>query len=709
MDTLFRYRDNIVCRAIFQLLITDLNYDKMSLKKHFSALVFIAAVFCAQCLGAQEVNKKYGAFIKDGAISGAVIPAKADGTLKFAVLSDVHISVGAPSVAGTKACVADINDNPSIDFVIISGDIANFGSDEEIKVAKGIFDGLGKPWFIVAGNHDATWSESGTNSFLKVFGYERFDFTAGGIKFLGTQCGPNIRMAPALVPRESMLWLEEQVEKIPDGQPFFFVNHYPLDSSLLKYDEVIDVLKRKNIQMVLSGHWHVDRPMEYEGIPAAVIRSTLATNKKEIGYVIVDIAGSTVTFRDKIVGKKNPGNIWYTVRMSKGSAYDSEAKYEHRKFTFNEDYPEVKTLWSINNTADIGCAAALYRPGAKECSPYKGANALPSVAGEVRKGDIVIFADEAGYIKALDAMCGSQLWSYRTDGKIFSSPVVSGNIVIVGSSDNYIYALNAQSGKLVWKYECGKSVLGTANVFKGVAYIGASDNVFRAIDVRTGKLKWQYDGIGSFIVSRPYVDEQQVVIGDWGNKLYSFDPKSGKLQWIWNTPKKVTNLSPAQVWPVKSNGRIFIVTPDRISYVLDAKTGNTLASNYGGRESIGLSADGSAYYIKSMKDTVRAYSTSELSYGAKGTTSKVLWNSVTGYEYEIAPTPMTVAAKVGKEGKGILFVPTDKGNIFALNCADGSVVWKHRAGGALVNYILPVGDRQLLVNTMDGVVALLQY
>ena len=65
----------------------------------------------------------------------------------------------------------------------------------------------------------------------------------------------------------------------------------------------------------------------------------------------------------------------------------------------------------------------------------------------------------------------------------------------------------------------------------------------------------------SFVVSRPYVDKDQVVLGDWGNCLYSFSPKNGKVQWIWKTPKSVRNYSPAQVWPVKSKGKIFIVTP----------------------------------------------------------------------------------------------------------------------------------------------------
>ncbi len=637
--------------------------------------------------------------IKDGTYSGVRIPAKADGSLKFAVMSDVHISVGTPAEKGTLDCVEDINKDPEIQFVLITGDIANFGSDDEITSAKNIFDHLKMPWFIVPGNHDATWSESGTNSFTRIFGYERFEFEAGGIKFLGTPCGPNIRMAPALVPRESMLWLEDQIEKMPESQPLFFVNHYPMDTSLLKYDNVLELLKRKNIQMVFSGHWHVDKAMEYEGIPGVIIRSTLATAKGDKGYVIAELKGSLITFQDKIVGKKEPGKVWYTVRLSQGKAYPDNIVYEHPKNDFNARFPQVKEVWRYENNADIGSAAAIWRKKGL-VFPGVGFNALPSVSGGVQEGDIVIFADEAGMIYGLDAVSGTKKWEFKTEGKIFSTPAVSGDYVVVGSSDNNIYCLNPESGKLRWKFPCAKSVLGSANIFKETVYIGASDGVFRAINLKTGKLVWEYDKMKSFVVSRPYVDKDQVVLGDWGNCLYSFSPKNGKVQWIWKTPKSVRNYSPAQVWPVKSKGKIFIVTPDRISYAIDAASGKTVSSVYGGREAIGLSPSGGEYYIKCMKDTVRAYSTDNL---------KTAWQTITEYKYEIAPSPITVKENVGKDGLGLLFISTDKGNVFALNCSDGSVAWQHKVAGALVNYALPIGNNTVLVSTMDGVVCLLEY
>jgi len=69
----------------------------------------------------------------------------------------------------------------AVDFVIFGGDITEFGSDDEIALAYSIISQLKMPWYIVGGNHDSKWSESGCNTFKEVFGYEFFDFEAGGV------------------------------------------------------------------------------------------------------------------------------------------------------------------------------------------------------------------------------------------------------------------------------------------------------------------------------------------------------------------------------------------------------------------------------------------------------------------------------------------------------------------------------------------------
>jgi len=153
-------------------------------------------------------------------------------------------------------------------------------------------------------------------------------------------------------------------------------------------------------------------------------------------------------------------------------------------------------------------------------------------------------------------------------------------------------------------------------------------------------------------------------------------------------------LSPAAVWPVKAHGKIFIVTPERVTYALSAVDGREVWSVKGGRESIGISSDGNAIYVKTMQDSVFAWSTLSDS-------PVRVWSSFAGFGYEIAPSPITVQ-------NGLLFVPTDKGNIFALRESDGTVVWKYRFSKALINYILPIGVDRLLVTSMDGKVGVLQ-
>lgn len=616
----------------------------------------------------------------------------------FAFLSDIHIAQGAKSVEDAILCMEDINKNKEIEFAVFAGDITEFGSDEEIALAKSVFDKLDKPYYVVAGNHDAKWSESGCNTFVKMFGYEGFEFEKGGIKFIGTNSGPNMRMAPALVPMESIVWLDSVSRAINPAQPVVFINHYPMDTSVLNYSHVLDILKKMNTQLIMNGHWHQNRAMVYEGIPGVIGRSSLATGKAGPGYNIVTVDGATITFSERVAQREKEGKLigegytsapWHTLRMSRGVPFDSSVKYVRPDFSMNQEYPTVREVWKKQDKSDIG-------------------------AGAVMAGNYVVYANTAGIIYALDALDGKKLWSYKTGGKIFSTPAVEGFTAVIGCTDGVIYALNIKDGTLLWEVKCDKSVLGSPSIFNGKVYIGASDGIFRALNLKTGKIVWTYGSIKGFVEAKPFVDKEQVVIGDWANTLYSFNPSSGKLQWTWSN-KGSRMLSPAAVWPVKADGKIFFTTPERMNYALDAKTGEQLWRKSGGRESIGLSPDKKQYYIKTMKDIVLAYSTASSSASvaaassASASHSNLVWSTNCGFGYDIAPTPITSIAEGGKEGAGLIFIPTDKGNIYALNVSDGSIAWKHKLSFALINYIQPLGGNKILVSTMDGVVAVLTF
>lgn len=686
------------------------------MKKLMAALLALSFTFSVQLSAQQEKSEE---------------AHKTEFDFSFAYLSDIHIALGAKSVEDAQACIDDINRNPDLKFSIFAGDITEFGTDEEIALAKSIFDKLEKPYYIVAGNHDAKWSESGCNTFVKTFGYEEFAFDYGGIKFVGTNSGPNMRMAPALLPRESMVWLDSISRTIDPQQPLIFINHYPMDTSMLNYSQVLDILKRMNTQLIMSGHWHQNRPMVYEGIPAVIGRSSMCTGKEGPGYTIVKVEGSVITFSERIAGgtkavkgttaggekgiRSASGNVpvepktgypWFTLRMSRGEAFDPGVEYPKRDYSVNGAYPNVKAVWKRQDNSDIGAGAIYVMPNGKMADGKKSVGKLD--------GGMVIYTNTAGMVYALDASTGEVIWSHRSAGKLFSTPAVGSGLVVFGSTDNNVYALDLATGEKRWSFECGKSVLGSPAIYGGKVFIGASDNCFRALDLKSGKLLWCYDKIKGFIEAKPFVDKEQVVIGDWANTLYSFNPADGKLQWTWSNGGS-RMLSPAATWPVKANGKIIFATPERVTYALDAKTGRQLWRAEGGRESVGLSPDKSAYYVKTMTHFVYAYSTTQTSPVVKDgvVTDKVvpvmLWRSNAEYGYEISPTPTTSIAGEGKEGAGLLFIATDKGDIVALNCIDGSIAWKHRFGMALINYVQPLGQNRILVTSMDGFAGVLEY
>ena len=615
-----------------------------------------------------------------------VVPAQAP--VKFAYLSDIHICAGNPRIDNLLRCIADINSQPDIQFTILGGDITEFGADEEIAMTKEMLDQLDHPYWIVAGNHDAKWSESGCNTFAKVYGYEQFDFEAGGVKFLGCNSGPNMRMAPALLPHESLVWLDSIMTATPKNQPVVFVNHYPQDTSILNYFQVLNTLKKGNIQLLIGGHWHMNRELNYEGVPGILGRSP--DRGKEVGYNIMEFKDGVFSVYERILVDKDGqvvtprnGKPWYTQRFTDTPQYEPDQAavrdnphglpldYPFLKFDVNREYPQVTEVWRSQDEGDIGC-------------------------GAVPAGRYVLYANEAGVVKALDARTGREVWRFATEGKVFSTPAVWRKRVVIGSTDGFIYCLSLRNGKLRWRYRCGKSVLASPVIRKGIAYVGSSDHVFRALKVRSGKLRWAHEGIAGFVECKPYVDAEQVVFGDWANTLYSLDPRTGALQWTWQT-KGSRMFSPAAVYPVKAQGKIFLVTPERKTYALDARTGEQLWVHPGGRESIALSPDGKTIYVKTMFDSVQAYETS-----SDGPVLR--WEAHPGFSYEIAPTPCACSA----DGR-LVFVPTDKGNLFCLNAQDGSVVWKHKISVALLNSIVPLPGNQLLVATMDGVVTLLQY
>lgn len=592
--------------------------------------------------------------------------------ITFVHLSDTHVGSGT-GADDLRRSVQDINEDNSIQFLVISGDITEFGADKEILLAKQILDSLNKPWYIIPGNHDGNWSESGANTFKKVFGNETFYFKAGKYVFLATNCGPNMRMGPGQIPRENIVWLDSALKTIPNTTPIIFVNHYPQDSSLNNWFEAIDRLKQKNIQLILCGHGHANHKLNFEGIPAVMGRSNLRAKQDVGGYNIVTIENDVVSYSER-----NPGvqtkPVWATVTLQ-DHLFNKEIKsYFRPSYSVNADYPNIKETWNYQDKSDIG-------------------------SGTATDGKFAFTTNTHGEIIALKKKNGKVKWKYQTKGKMYSIPAVSNGIVVAGSSDDFIYALSANKGKLLWKLRADKAVLAHPVINNSTVYIGSSDGHFRALDLQSGKTIWDFDEVSGFVVTRPLIYNNKIYFGCWNNDFYCLDMGNGNLLWKWNNGSSNRMFSPAACFPVAASNRVFIVAPDRYMTSFNANTGSVVwrkqMPDLRVRESMGLSSDSSLVFVKTMEGNVYGISTT-------ADTMQPAWKSEVSLGYEICPTAIV-------EKNNIVFVPTQSGVTVAIDRSTGKTLWKHKTSNGLITNLLPIAGKQILVTTMDGKVSLLQF
>ena len=75
-----------------------------------------------------------------------------------------------------------VNAIDEIDFIILAGDISDFGLLEEFELIHEQLSGLNKPYFGVVGNHDVV--ARGEEIFERMFGPLNYTFTYRSVKFI---------------------------------------------------------------------------------------------------------------------------------------------------------------------------------------------------------------------------------------------------------------------------------------------------------------------------------------------------------------------------------------------------------------------------------------------------------------------------------------------------------------------------------------------
>jgi len=593
----------------------------------------------------------------------------AERTFKFAWLSDTH--VGSSTAADDlRASVNDINEMKDVRFVVVSGDVTEYGSLTQLKRAKEILDDLEVPYHILPGNHDTKWSESGATDFGRLWKADRFVFDHGGVRFIGLHQGPLMKMGDGHWAPQDVRWLETKLKSIKADQPVIFVTHYPVDTGIANWFVVLDMLKRHNVQVVLCGHGHSSRKLSFEGVPGVMGRSNLRAKQPVGGFNLVEVGPERMTFSERVTGQETKAP-WHELPRLAGSNASSSNAWPRPDFSVNTRYPAVRPEWVFDSGWTISSSAAVYE-------------------------DLGIVGDASGTVYGLALDSGQVRWRFKTRNAVYSTPEVAGSRVVVPSTDGRVYALDARTGRKLWQMKTPRPIVASPVADATTVYVGASDGTFRALDLATGKQRWEFNGVEGFVETRPLLYAGKVIFGAWDEQLYALDTQTGALAWKWRGDRRGDLLSPAACWPVGARDKVFIVAPDRQMTALEAATGRQVwrTGDYVVRESIGLSADSSRFYVRAMNDFIYAFNTS-------GDAPEKIWERNAGFGYDINSGML-------RECQGMLFYGTKNGLLLALDAATGAIAWQHKLGTGVMNTVTPLSDTRVLVTDFDGKVALIR-
>ena len=208
---------------------------------------------------------------------------------------------------------------------------------------------------------------------------------------------------------------------------------------------------------------------------------------------------------------------------------------------------------------------------------------------------ILLFLTATTYFILTSArMCGSQpeaFWKFKTDGRVYGTPLIVDSVIYIGSLDGNIYAINRKTGEEIWNYSTGDEIRTTAVLCDTILCFGGGNKLY-ALNL-SGSLKWEftlYEGTVSNshdnwddFNSSPVLDDTVVYIGSEYGLVFGVNILNGDTVFHFQTPLANATI---ETTPSIENGKIYfgdwlgvfycvdLVTSDLV-WSYDTKTDNT--------------------------------------------------------------------------------------------------------------------------------------
>lgn len=191
-------------------------------------------------------------------------------------ISDLHIKAAGQltyKVVDTYHALQQVIDQinrmrPAADTVVITGDLTDFGRDDEYRQVRQLLDTLQMPWFAIPGNHDDR------QAFYRAFADKSWcPLPAPALNWVSDNFPVRLIGLDSTIPgkpggrldSQTLQWLDEILQQAPDRPTMVMLHHPPfvsgighMDRQRLENPDDLQKITSRHPQVVrlLCGHVH---------------------------------------------------------------------------------------------------------------------------------------------------------------------------------------------------------------------------------------------------------------------------------------------------------------------------------------------------------------------------------------------------------------------------------------------------------------------
>ena len=272
---------------------------------------------------------------------------------------------------------------------------------------------------------------------------------------------------------------------------------------------------------------------------------------------------------------------------------DLTADNDALKKTILLPQPEKIPLWGQAGGVSTHVMQNPYLPPKVGMAWKKSIGAGSKKTGELTAepvgGDGLVYTmDTRALVRAFRISNGKRVWQKslrdkRSNGNALGSGLALDNgMLFAATGDGYVFALNAQNGEEIWKTRLEAPVRSAPAVYGGRLFVLTSDNKLVALSEQDGKVLWNYyaflESVSFFGKAAPALNAGVGVAVFPSGEILGFRPENGNILWSESLGASRLNDAGAEIndiraRPVIDGGKVFVMTSGGLLSAFDLKTG----------------------------------------------------------------------------------------------------------------------------------------